>query len=388
MVARGWDPSITLSASRLGAYDFFVEITIDTNQIVWEWNPWDHLIQSKNPAWPNYIDDVKNAPGRFDIYWLTDNQQPAISGTAGPVNDWWHVNSIDYDDDTGHMVVNPKHWSDFFVIDHDKTFVSATDWAANKAAAAGPAGDLLYRWGNPSSYNSGVAPGWMTEGDSQMYGSHDIQFIHPYFWKIPRLATDKWPDPRYYTKSGVSLPGAGNFLIFDNGCYNPNGMKSRVLEINGRIGASGNVEAALGKYIWQPTAGYKTTNTEVSPEQTVGLELCVPDAAQLLQQPYLERPASAQRQYPCRCRKPGPFLRGDAGGPGGVGIPLSRHSGHDCVTDGRWIFQDQYRQHGRHQQFPMLPVLSLRDGFPGSCRQRPVAEGNLERPGPETRRIV
>ncbi len=260
MVERGWDPSITLSAQRLGAYDFFIEMTIDTNEIVWQWNPWDHLIQSKNPAWPNYIDDVKNAPGRFDIYWLTDNQQPAVSGTAGPVNDWWHVNSIDYDDDTGHICVNPKHWSDFFVIDHDKTFVSATDWAANKAAAAGAAGDLLYRWGNPASYNWGVAPSWMSEGDSQMYGSHDIQFIDPYHWKIPRLATDKWPDPRTYVKSGVANPGAGNFLIFDNGCYNPNGMKSRVLEINGRIGASGNVEAPLGQYIWQPVAGYQSTS--------------------------------------------------------------------------------------------------------------------------------
>ncbi len=41
------------------------------------------LIQSKNPAWPNYVSDVKNAPGRFDVYWLTDNQQPAISGDRG-----------------------------------------------------------------------------------------------------------------------------------------------------------------------------------------------------------------------------------------------------------------------------------------------------------------
>ena len=124
-------------------------------------------------------------------------------------------------------------------------------------------------------------------------------------------------------------------------------MKSRVLEINGRIGAVGNVEAALGKYIWQPTAGYKTTNTRLSPEQTVGLELRVPDTAQLLQQPHLELPASAQRQYQCRCRKPGPFLRGDAGGQGGVGIPLSRHSGHDRLTIGGGFFKIQYRQYGR-----------------------------------------
>jgi len=255
-VDMGLDPGVTYG-SRIGAIDFLAEITIADKQIVWEWRFWDHGCQSKNPAWPNYVSDVKNAPNRFDVNWMIDDQQPAASGTAGPVNDWYHVNSIDYDDDTGHIVVNPKHWSDFFVIDHDKTFVSATDWAANKAAAASAAGDLLYRWGNPSSYNSGTAPGWNTEGDSQMYGSHDIQFIDPYAWKKPRLATDTWPEPSTYVKSGISLPGAGNFLIFDNGCYNPTGMRSRVLEINGRIGASGTVEAAPGKYVWQPTAGYQ-----------------------------------------------------------------------------------------------------------------------------------
>ena len=292
-------PAITLSATRLGAYDFFIEITIDTNKIVWEWNPWDTPVQSKNPAWPNYVDDVKNAPGRFDIYWMTDNQQPAISGNRGTRERLGHVNSIDYNDETGHVVINPKHWSDFIVVDHDSTFVSTTNWAANKAAAAGPDGDLIYRWGNPSSYNSGTAPGWMTEGDSQMYGSHDIQFIRPYLWSGPTLATDKWPDPRHYTKSGVSLPGAGNFLIFDNGCYNPNGMKSRVLEINPphrRLGERGGRR-------WASTSGRSLRvtrtqrNIEVSPEQTDGLELRVPDAAQLLQQPYLGRPASAQRQH-------------------------------------------------------------------------------------------
>lgn len=263
LVAMGWDPSIVLPDARRAGYDFLAEITLDTKEIVWEWFPWHHGAQSQNPAWANYVDDVKNAPNKFDVFWMIDNSQPATTGTggtpgvAGPVNDWWHVNSIDYDEDTGHIVVNPKHWSDFFVIDHDKTFVSATDWAANKAAAAGPAGDLIYRWGNPSSYNWGVKPGWMTEGDSQMYGSHDIQFIDKYHWEIPRLSTDKWPDPRTYTKSGVTLPGGGNFMIFDNGCYNPAGMRSRVLEINGRIGASGAVEVPLGQYIWQPVAGYQ-----------------------------------------------------------------------------------------------------------------------------------
>ena len=159
--------------------------------------------------------------------------------------DWVHVNSVDFNDETGHVVINPKHFSDFIVVDHDKTFVSTTDFSQNIAAAAGPDGDIIYRWGNPSSYNAGAAPGWLSEGDSQMYGSHNIQWIRPYHWQRPHLPTDNWPDPAT-TSSGIALPGAGNFLIFDNGCYNPTRTGSRVLEINPRIGASGTEEVGTG----------------------------------------------------------------------------------------------------------------------------------------------
>jgi hypothetical protein len=254
--AAGGDPSISAAAygTRLTAYDFVIEVNM-AKQIVWEWHFIDHTVQSKNPTWANYVSDVKLKPGRFDVQWMTDNQRP--NGQVGFVNDWCHVNSVDFNDEIGHVVINPKHFSQFVVVDHDKTFVSTTDFALNKAAAAGPDGDIIFRWGNPSMYNAGAAPGWMSEGDSQGYGWHQIQFIQPYHWARPRLATDKWPDPAYYTASGVALPGAGNFIIFDNGCYNPTRIGSRVIEINGRIGASGTEEVPKGQYVWPDVAGYK-----------------------------------------------------------------------------------------------------------------------------------
>ncbi len=284
-------------------------------KIVWKWDFMDHTCQSKNPAWPRYVTDVKDAPGKFDVHWMTDNQQP--NGQAGFVSDWVHVNSVDFNDETGHVVINPKHFSDFIVVDHDKTFVSTTNFAANIAAAAGPDGDIIYRWGNPSSYNAGAAPGWMNEGDSQMYGSHNIQCIRPYHWQRPHLATDKWPDPATYVKSGVALPGAGNFLIFDNGCYNPTpNIGSRVLEINPRIGASGTEEVPKGQYIWPVVAGYKTAtgNYQRKISKQTRLELPVHRAAELLQQPHLGHAASAERQHLDQLREPGADVRGDAVG--------------------------------------------------------------------------
>ena len=254
-VASGMDPGVTYG-TRLTAIDFVVEINM-AKKIVWEWRPWDHFCQSKNPAWPNYVSDTKLAPGRDDANWFTDDQNPA--GTVGIVSDWFHVNSIDYNEDLDQVVINQKNWDQFVVVDHGKTFVSTTDFAANAAAAAGPNGDFIYRWGCPATYNSGKRPGFRTEGDNQTYGTHNIQWIRPYHWERPHLSTDKWPDPAalYGTKS-VALPGAGHFLLFDNGCYNPTGYRSRVHEVNGFINAAGT-DPGASVYVDPAVAGYKTT---------------------------------------------------------------------------------------------------------------------------------
>jgi len=250
IVAYGADPGVTYG-NRLAGHDFVIEIDMNKN-IVWEWKMVDHLCQSKNPVWPNYVSDVKLAPERFDLNWRTDAEQPG--GVYGVANDWWHTNSVDYNEDLDQVVVSGKNWGEFYVVDHAKTFVSTTDWAANIAAAAGPNGDAIWRWGNPSAYNSGDTASFMYDGHKQITGLHDIQWIRPYHWRKPMLSTDTWPDPAalYGTKS-VALPGAGNFFVFDNGCYRSTGMRSAVVEINGFLNASG---INTGVYVPQVTAGY------------------------------------------------------------------------------------------------------------------------------------
>jgi hypothetical protein len=245
IIAAGGDPAWNYS-NRLGSHDILLEVN-NNKEIVWEWRFLDHQVQSKNPAWPNYVSDLKLAPGREDAHYAD-----------GVSNDWMHINSVDYNEDLDLIVTNGRRRSQFQVIDHGKTFVSTTDWAANRAAAMGPLGDYIYRFGNPASYNQGAAPscGWQQcyEGEQQIWSAHNIQWIKPYHWERPHAeAGDNWPDPVGYTKSGIANPGAGHFLIFDNGEFNPSGFRSRIREINPYLNAAG---VDTGWFVNPPDAGY------------------------------------------------------------------------------------------------------------------------------------
>ena len=200
-VAAGADPSVEWDA----APDGVVEVDMDGN-VVWEWLSLDHVIQDVNPDWPNYGVLSEN-PGRFDLNW-----GPGLSG------DFIHQNALDYHREKDQIVVNNDRMGELYVIDHGGTFVVG-DFEASKALAAGPAGDIIFRWGNPALYDSGEAPSFdpdgdvSSEGDRMLFHHHDTQWI----------------------KDG--LPGAGNFLIFDNGSRRAGGYFSVLLEVNPYDGA-------------------------------------------------------------------------------------------------------------------------------------------------------
>ena len=200
-VAAGADPSVDWDA----APDGVVEVDMDGN-IVWQWWPLDHVIQYENAAWPNY-GDLAEHPEKFDLNW-----GPGLSG------DFTHQNALDYNQTLDQVVVNNDRMGEIYVIDHGGTFVTG-DFEASKALAAGPKGDIIFRWGNPGLYNSGEEPSYNADGntasagDQQLFHHHDTQWI----------------------KEG--LPGAGNFLIFENGSRRAGPHQSQLLEINPYAGA-------------------------------------------------------------------------------------------------------------------------------------------------------
>jgi hypothetical protein len=130
-----------------------------------------------------------------------------------------------------------------YVIDHDNTFVSATDWTANWNAAASDAGDFKYRFGNPAQYATDealkkAAPGYHYAGYHQFWAAHNITWIGT---------------ASSYYANFAPLPGQGNFLIFDNNTWNPMEHRSRIIEWNPYLDADGN---NTGGYVDPAIAGY------------------------------------------------------------------------------------------------------------------------------------
>ena len=235
VIALGADPD---AVDRYAGVQMDAIVEVDRNgDIVWEYHFKDHVVQDRSPRANNYVgrgQSLADYPGRLDINF----------GVAS--RDYLHVNGIDYNPESGHLAISSNRTHEFYIVDHDGTFV-AGDPAESLRLAASEAGDFLYRFGNPANYGQGEYPhyakkNWSLQefsGHKQMGGNHDIQWI----------------------KEG--LPGAGNLLLFNNGLTVPRGQgdsdpQSEFLELNPYLDANG---IERDHYVNPPDAGY----TDVMP---------------------------------------------------------------------------------------------------------------------------
>ncbi len=163
-IAAGRDPSL-LSEGELWP-DHIIELNPANNTIIWEWHLWDHLVQDYDASKDNY-GTVSEHPELVDVNHTTRKAAA----------DWNHTNSIDYNAELDQILLSVHGFSEIWIINH----------ATTTETAAGTAGDLLYRWGNPQTYDAGSA------SDQKLYTQHDAQWIPP------------------------GIPGAGNILVFNNG---------------------------------------------------------------------------------------------------------------------------------------------------------------------------
>jgi len=174
-IAAGFDPGLLQEQWLFPDYVVEIEKTgPSSGEIVWEWHVWDHLIQDQEPAAENY-GNVAAHPELIDANGSDHKRIPAF---------WNHMNSIDYNAERDEIMLSVRGNSELWVIDHSTT----TEEASNHGGGnSGKGGDLLYRWGNPQTYDAGTAD------DQALFQQHDTRWIEP------------------------GLPGAGNILVFNNG---------------------------------------------------------------------------------------------------------------------------------------------------------------------------
>ena len=175
-------------------------IGTDEAEVVWEWHVWDHLIQDTDPSLPNYGNPADH-PGRIDINFRANNSA-----------DWLHCNGIDYNPELDQIVLGLRAVDEIWVIDHNTT----------TEEAAGEAGDLLWRWGNPLAYGRG------TVEDQKLFGQHDAKWIRP------------------------GMPGEGDITIFNNGNGRPGMQYSSIEQVTPPLMPDGTYMIEDGEP-WGPT---------------------------------------------------------------------------------------------------------------------------------------
>lgn len=123
-----------------------------TSEIVWEWNALDHIVQNRDNSLNNYGDITDKT--KINAHYKYDDEM-FYTGQ------FFHFNSIDYNEEFDQILLSSGMYNEVWVIDH----------ATTTEEAKGEAGDLLYRWGNEQTYNENG------KGKQTLYFQHDAYWI-------------------------------------------------------------------------------------------------------------------------------------------------------------------------------------------------------------------
>ena len=215
-------------------------------RVVWEWHMWDHLIQDYDAQAENYGDPAErpwrinsNGDGKLQEIDPAELEQlkalgyvPDDADAEDLSSDLLHINAVAYNAELDQIVVSTPHFNEVWVIDHSATTEQA---AGSSGGRGGRGGDLLYRWGNPKTYDRGA------ETDQKLFAQHDVRWVRD------------------------GLPGAGHLTVFNNGLEGPEGNYSAVLEIVTPLTSEGRYELpeseAFGpsEPVWSYTAPDKVS---------------------------------------------------------------------------------------------------------------------------------
>ena len=218
--------AISLGASTTS--DIFLEKIIEVdpsdNSIVWQWKSWEHGIQDFFEDQNNY-GDLRTNLRKIDLNY---NHTQANG-------DWMHANAITYDESRDLIFISVNFYHEVWAIDHSTTPQEA---ASSSGGNYGFGGDLVYRFGNPNTYDGlGTAfldnvhhPNFSNEAHTQMLlfsngGTTEQSTVHEIRLPEP-LSLDpdadnspaliwNFTDPQLFNGkiSGAVKLGNGNVLI-------------------------------------------------------------------------------------------------------------------------------------------------------------------------------
>ena len=148
-IAHGRNPSAVGGSSNYILVERILEIEpVGTSNynIVWEWSVMDHLVQQDYPSAGNYISNgALNNPQLFHFNYFKNTLPSTLT-----ISDWMHVSGFDHNPTLDQIVFSHHGANELIIIDHSTTIVEA---AGHTGGSSGMGGDILYRWGNPRTYD-------------------------------------------------------------------------------------------------------------------------------------------------------------------------------------------------------------------------------------------
>ncbi|WP_321827470.1 arylsulfotransferase family protein [Maribacter dokdonensis] len=142
-----WEEVSAADAAEMGFsgnFNIYPEAIIEMNpltqEIVWEWHATDHIVQDYDESKLNF-GVVADVPNLIDINYNNDQ----IDG------DIMHLNGITLDETNDLLYMTVNFYSEVWVIDHS---TSTEEAATNTGGNYNLGGDLVYRFGNPLTYDN------------------------------------------------------------------------------------------------------------------------------------------------------------------------------------------------------------------------------------------
>lgn len=201
----------SLDITESGEVDGIIElqpIGMDSAIIVWQWSIKHHLVQDYDSTKQNFGIISEHSE-------LLNINFPLPPGTDPGMEDWYHLNAVDYNQALDQILISSRNSSEIYIIDHSTTSEEA---AGHIGGLYNKGGDFLWRWGNPQIYHSG------SEEDRKFSGQHDA----------------KWIEDGYQN--------AGMISAFSNGAFSPE-AQSRLCIVDPSLQSDGTYEFENGRFL-------------------------------------------------------------------------------------------------------------------------------------------